>query len=239
MNNIKTFLAELVKDNFNSPSSRSNVEYPIKVIMADRYQATCASQDLKNKKQYFVEKCKSTDSRYDFDFGAYIKKGFCGRKKGLSILRAERGGFCWATPDLSPPPVQGCGLATALMEICFEDKDVGSIDPLEDYNFKLKGLEKWQQMALLNCENIKYTSCNPAPPTPTVGCAAYMSAAINTGHKMMFTFPNENAEMSVLNIENEARPRFKEDADTFEEEHGNFWYFCRCKEDRKTECENM
>ena len=236
---IKQFLAELPNESLDSISSRSNAKYPVKVAMADRYQATCASQDLKKKKHYYVEKCKSSDPRYDIDFGAYMKKGFCGRKKGLSVLRAERGGFCWATPDLSPAPVQGCGIATAMMELCFEDEEVGSIDPTVDYYFKMKGLEKWQQLALLNCENIIYTTCNPAPPTPKVGCAAYMSAAINTEHTMMFTFPTENAEMSVLNVENEAKPKFKEDQDAFEKMHGNYWYFCRCKKERKTECENM
>ena len=207
--------------------------------MADRYQATCKSSVLKAQKVYYVQKCKSKDKRYDWDFGAYLKKGLCGRKKGLSQLNGQSGGFCWATAKLSPAPVQGCGLATTMMEMCFNDEDIGSIDPTEDYNFKMKGLEKWQEMALLNCEHIIYTTCNPKPPTPFIGCAAYMTAAINTGHSMMFTFPTEQGEMDVLNVADEAKPQLKADAYTFGKNHGFGWYFCRCKPERITECENM
>lgn len=207
--------------------------------MADRYQATCASKDLKSIKHYYVEKCKLEDSRFDWEFQAHLKKGLCRRKKGLSLLKGQSGGYCWATPELSPPPVQGCGIATAMMELCFKDDDIGSIDPSEDYNFKLNGLEEWQQLALLNCEKIIFTTCRPKSPTPKAGCAAYMSAAINTGFTMMFTFPTQEGEMSVLNIETEAKPQLKEDAETFGKTHGMGWYFCRCNADRKTECENM
>ena len=207
--------------------------------MADRYQATCANRHLKAKKHYFVQKRRSKEPNSDWVFRAYLKKGLFKRKKRLSQLNAENGGLCWATPKLSPAPVQGCGLATAMMELCFDDEDIGSIDPTEDYYFKMKGLEKWQKMALLNCEHIVYTSCNPAPPTPVVGCSAYMTAAINTGHHMMFTFPTKQGEMNVLNVETEAKPLLKEDADNFRETNGYGWFFCRCKPDRKSECENM
>ena len=207
--------------------------------MPDRYQATCASKDLKKLKVYYVQKCKTEDG-YDWAFRAYLKKGtICGRKKFISELNAKDGGFCRATINLSPKAVQGCGLATKMMELCYSDIGIGSVDPTKDYNFKLKGLEKWRDMAILNCEHIVSTNCNPAEPTPKAGCAAYMTAALNTGHRMMFTFPTGKLGMDVINVESEGKPQLKQDADNFVLTHGNQWYFCRCKNDRIKECEAM
>ena len=229
--------------NLGNHDSRKNDIYPIKVSMPDRYQKTCASEDLKKNKIYYVERTKSVNPKMDWDFNAYVKKAPFGKKDIFSVLNGESGGFCWATKDLSPPAVQGCGLATAMMGFCFEDDKIGGIDPRKDYNFKLKGLEKWQDMAILNYNHIVYTSCNPAHPTPVAGCAAYMTAALNTGHTMMFTYPTNSptsrGEMNVLNIATEAKPQLKEDADQFRDNNGAAWYFCRCKDDRVKECEAM
>ena len=207
--------------------------------MPDRYYETCASEELKKAKVYYVQKCKIEHNPFDWAFRAYLKKGICGRKKFLSELNAKDGGYCYATINLSPKPVQGCGLATKMMELCFSDTGVGSLDPAKDYNFKLKGLEKWRDMAILNCEHIVFTTCNPAKPTPTAGCAAYMTAAINTGHTIMFSFPTGKGEMDVMNVADEAKPQLKKDADTFVSNHGNQWSFCRCKDDRVNECNAM
>ena len=224
-------------------ADRENVIYPIKVLMPDRYQSTCAKEYLKKNKVYYVERIKSKNPKMEWDFNAYVKKGLLGKKKIISVLNGENGGFCWATKDASPPGFRGCGLATKLMEVCFEDDQIGGIDPRKDYNFKLKGLEKWQDMAILNCGHIVYTSCNPAHPTPVAGCAAYMTAAINSGHEMMFTFPTNSptskGEMNVLNVGREAKPLLREDADQFRSIHGFGWYFCRCKDDRIKECRAM
>ena len=210
--------------------------------MQDRYYETCASEELKEQKVYYVQKCKVEHHTYDWVFRAYFKKGICGRKKFLSELNAIDGGLCVATINLSPKAVQGCGLATKMMELCYSDIGIGSLNPAKDYNFKLKGLEKWRDMAILNCEHIVFTNCNPAKPTPIAGCAAYMTAALNTGHRMMFTFPtgkDPKGEMDVINVEDEGKPQLKKNAESFVSDHGNQWYFCRCKDDRISECEAM
>ena len=211
--------------------------------MPDRYQETCVSEELKRKKVYYVQKYKTKNDPggYKWAFRAYLKKGkiIRGRKKFISELNAMDGGICQATANASPPEVQGCGLATKMMELCYSDDDVGSVDPTKDYNFKLRGLEGWKNMAILNCEHIIATSCNPKAPAPKAGCAAYMTAALNTGHRMLFTFPTVTGEMDVINIADEGKPQLKEDADTFLRTHGYQWYFCRCKDDRIQECEAM
>ena len=75
--------------------------------MQDRYYETCASEELKEQKVYYVQKCKVEHHTYDWVFRAYFKKGICGRKKFLSELNAIDGGLCVATINLSPKAVQG------------------------------------------------------------------------------------------------------------------------------------
>lgn len=235
--------------------------------MPDRKLKTCKSAALKKKKQYFVQKCKSSNPNFEWEFKAFLKKGLCNRKTKLSTLHGGRvhhedrehpKGFCWATEELSPAPVQGCGLATAMMELCFNDADIGSIDPKKNSIFKteilrngvlVEYLRKWKEMAILNCEHIVYTSCNPQGGNPVIGCAAYMTAALNTGHKMMFTFPTGlqhptgRGYMDVLNVQYEAKKSLQgngeDGAKRFKDTYGYQWFFCRCKDERKEECMNM
>ena len=210
----------------------------MRVALKEQYQNNCKDEKLRTKKEFYVEKCASKRSGYDWDFKAFLYKGSCGDERHiLSELNAERGGQC----NLVETSVAygGCGLATSLMEICFTDVDVGGVDPETDAIFEYNKLEKWREMANKYCEHIVYLECDPIEPTPTGACSAYLRAAINTKHLMMFTYPNLNGLMDVMNVADVARALFKSNPDLFLQAHGAEWYFCKCKKESLFECHNM
>ncbi len=49
---------------------------------------------------------------------------------------------------------------------------------------------------------------------------------------MMFTYPNEEQEMDVMNVATYAKQELKNGAKDFIKEHGTSWYFCKCKPGR-------
>ena len=206
--------------------------------LKNKYMQTCLNEQLKLQKSFIVEKCESERSGYDWDFKASLKQQSCKDNKDIiSELNAENNGKC----DLveTSKTSQGCGLATSLMELCFTDDDVGGVNLEEDKNFKRKDLEKRREMAILNCEHIVYLTCAPIFPTPTGSCSAYLTAAINTEHKMMFSYQNLKGAMDIMNVEETAKPELKQHPDAFVQLHGEKWYFCRCKPERIKECLEM
>ena len=148
----------------------------------------------------------------------------------LSELNADSGGYCnnVRTSDAS----QQCGLATTLMEFCFTDENVGSLS-----SQTIGNIEYPNKIAHL-CEHVIYLVCAPDRPyTPTVACSAYLSAAVNADHKVMFTSVNNKGGMNVMNVEKVAKPEFRRNPDSFISKHGASWYFCRCKSETNERCE--
>ena len=125
------------------------------------------------------------------------------------------------------------------MEFCFTDEDVGTLSSraIEEITYPNK-------IASV-CAHVIYLVCAPVkkpPPTPTQACSAYLTAAINTEHQIMFTSPRmftSKAKMDVLNVKKDAKPEFGRNADTFIRTHGANWYFCRCKPEIMEECESL
>ena len=207
------------------------------VRLKDGSRKTCQNKQLKETGFYIVKKLKSKHSGYDWDFQAVMFEQCVEGSCVLSTLNAIKGGYC-DTVETSKTS-EGCGLATQLMEFCFTDKDVGSVNPAKDIILKQKKFSKWRQMATQNCDNIVFLTCAPLKPTPKGACSAYLSAAINTEHSMMFTSENSKGMIDVLNVEHEAKPEFKNSPDGFLLSHGDGWHFCRCKPERLTECTEM
>ena len=219
-------------------SFREDQDFPITIQLKDKYIKTCINEQLTQQKSFIVQKCESERRGYDWDFKASLKLENCKDKKDvLSELNAEKYGHCDLVETLKSS--QGCGLATSLMELCFKDDDVGGVNLEEDKNFKNKVLESRREMAILNCEHIVFLTCAPIQPTPKGSCSAYLTAAINTGHAMMFSYPSLKGQMDIMDVEKTARPQLKMDADAFVQNHGDEWYFCRCKPDRIKECHEM
>ena len=130
-----------------------------------------------------------------------------------------------------------CGLATTLMEFCFTDDDIGSLS-----NHMISGIGNIEHSKKIvhHCEHVIYLSCAPErPETPTVACSAYLTAAVNTDHKIVFTTSKEKGGVDVMNVEKDAKPKFRRNPDMFISSHGENWYFCRCKPETIAECEAL
>ena len=126
------------------------------------------------------------------------------------------------------------------MESCFTDPDVGTADLNKDVRFKEEAAQLYRKLATENCDHIAFLVCKPVPPATYAACSAYMTAAMNTAHTMIFTrklymgLPN----WDVLKI-SDAKLKIKSNADDFIEEYGSHWYFCQCKSERIKQCEQM
>ena len=101
-----------------------------------------------------------------------------------------------------------------------------------------------RNLAIANCDHIVYLACDPKAPATYAACSAYMTAALNTGHTMMFTY-GENTEdgirkgkWNVMAID-AAKPKLRSNANTFIKEYGRAWFFCKCKSERVKQCEEM
>ena len=170
----------------------------------------------------------------NWKFQAILKKGSCCEEdKVLSTLIANKGGVC--NSIITDPKSYKCGLATALMEFCFTDPDIGTDDPETNDCFKKDGAEDYRDLAISNCAHMVYLMCIAKPHS---ACSGYLTAAINTGHSMMFTYDHLPEKWDVLKVTT-AKIMLKGNSDTFIEDYGERWFFCKCQSDRITQCENM
>ena len=211
----------------------------LKVLLRQQYQTKCQNEELKTKKDFFVEKSESKKKDYDWDFKVFLDKDGCGI---LSELNANTPGRCNKVETFAGS--EGCGLATTLMEICFEDENVGGVDPENDpffvYSFPdfSVGENLWRQMANENREHIVYLQCRPRAPISPVACSAYLTAAINTEHAMMFTFSTMSRPVVVIDVKG-AQSELRENAYKFMRDFGDQWLFCKCKKENMDKCHDM
>ena len=181
----------------------------------------------------------------EWRFQAILKKGSCCKDdEVLSTLDGNIGGVCNSME--THPGSYKCGLATALMEFCFTDLDIGTYNPA-DSTFKIMMQESifikakyYRDLALSNCDHMVYLKCSPTGTLPKkhAACSGYLTAALNTGHTMMFTYDKGPEKWDVPKITT-AKIMLKQNSDTFIEDYGEIWLFCKCKSDRITQCENM
>ena len=163
---------------------------------------------------------------YDWKFAACLFDDHnkeC-KTNALCELHAEKHGKCNQVKTLSRE-CERCGLATSLMIFCFTDDDVGSVDLDKDFTFLKKDLKLWYDAAKEDCEHIVYLHCVPDPGTDPVSCSAYLTAAVDSGHQLMFTYGDNKRTMDILNVA-DCKDEFKEDPRGFLATHGAEWYFC-------------
>jgi hypothetical protein len=211
--------------------------YSKKVNLNDRYRDSCVNEGLVKKGSFTIR--KSLENSGFWEFQALLTKGICCFKaQVLSTLRGDEGGTCNSV-ETSPGSYQ-CGLATTLMEFCFTDPDIGTVDPKVNRNFQRENAVDHRNLAIENCDHIVYLSCDPTPPIPNAACSAYLTAAINTGHTMMFTkyFRKGGWKWDVLKTAT-SKIMVKSNADNFIKDYGSEWFFCKCKTKRLKECEAM
>ena len=199
----------------------------------DRFRESCINKKLVDKGSFTMKKSKTKNRTFDWKFQAILKKGIFKKDTVLSKLRANIGGVC--NSIVTDPGSYQCGLATALMEFCFTDPDIGTYNPEESFYFQKKIAEHYRDLAVLNCENMVYLMCIAIPPS---SCSGYLTAAINTEHTMMFTYGRNLRNWNALKTTT-AKIMLKGNSDTFIKDYGEIWFFCKCKSDRLTQCENM
>ena len=208
--------------------------FPETVLLEERYSRTCSNDRLKQEMSFVVNRIKyksiDPDSDTDWEFTATLE----GEK--LSELQARNGGQCDTV--LTSEGSEGCGLATTLMSYCFDDDKVGGLDPQKDEIFKQSSLKRWRDMAKKNCEHLVHVGCLPLGATKKISCSAYLTAALNTRHTMMFSHQPAKMSMAVMEV-GKVQPEFKKNADDWIKKNGHSWYFCRCNEEKLADCESM
>ena len=218
-----------------SRTSGKSGSYSTTVRFNDRFRFVCINEKLVEKGSFTMKKTYDDEAiQAIWKFQAILKKGSCCKEdEVLSTLDAMEGGVCDSIA--TDAGSYRCGLATALMEFCFTDPDIGTYNPEESFYFQKKIAEHYRDLAVLNCGHMVYLICTAKPPS---SCSGYLTAAINTGHTMMFTYGPNLRKWSVLKT-TPAKIMLKGNSDTFIEDYGDTWFFCKCKSDRLTQCENM
>ena len=115
-------------------------KYPVIETFRAGKVKTCENDKLKLKKSYKVDRIEVEKSPPKYRFRATLDE------EEISSLNGEKGGIC----DLvsTEKRSRGCGLATTLMEHCFTDENVGSLDIQKTRTSKespLKNGEIWQR----------------------------------------------------------------------------------------------
>ena len=222
--------------------------YSRKTKFNDRFRDTCVNKMLVKKGSYTIQKLPSRGIGIgigisDWEFEAILtKKGICYKEDiVLSYLKADMGGVCNEVKTF--PESYRCGLATALMEFCFTDPDIGTLNPATSGYFQKSNADDSRMLAISNCDHIVYLMCSPLQTIPYTACSAYLTAALNTDHTMMFTYNRANKNSNKNNWDvlkvTTAKLMLKSNADDFIDDYGDEWFFCKCKSEKVTQCEQM
>lgn len=216
--------------------------------MTERDESNCPNKQI-IEKGFWI----SRDIR-EHEFGHVVKIDFtCSIKKDgeeLAYLTGATGGDCneVETKERS----RRCGLAKYLMRTCFRDSKIlgtenKGVDPLTDERWENDQMKK---DAAQNCETIIYLACAPTPPsitTPYVACGSYMRGALEAEFNVLFAqlrleFSGEILiEMGSFHLPDLELEfgKSKESAEKFIENHGNQWFFCKCKTNLMGACMGM
>jgi len=213
--------------------SRVPITYPKQIPLTKEKIETCQNEDIKAKKppSFYIDKQKP-DS-HTFKWVAMLDPS---QPKVLGFLVAEKG-MC---NDLKTYDGSfRCGIAKTFLVHCLKDDEItedGGINPLTYWNWDDKDFGPTARDV---CKSIVLISCVPDKETPKSVCASYMDAARNAGYHMVFVDRNEGQDEVVpfrkLRIK-QATALFKQDPQSFLDNVGRIWFFCKCKQTKPTEC---
>ena len=183
---------------------------------------------------FVVKKVKSENKKYDWNFEAVFEDTV------LARLEAKLGGICNEIESFEGS--RRCGLATSLMKFCFKDPNIGTFDPgavnveRNPAIVLLQKSEKVRNLAIANCDHMIYLICAPADIMLYTACSGYLTAALTTGHTMMFTINYGNWGVTKVST---AKDMLKNSPRGFITRYGDTWLFCKCKPNRVTQCEGL
>ena len=183
----------------------------------------CIRDSLKDVKGKFC---------HDFAFRVVFEKGEDVDPKNpryKSLLYGDKGGEC--DNAQTDERYQRCGFTTQLMAICFQDIDIirnGGVDASTEEQFENN--QDMQKEAIGGCETIVALHQGAKPPAAGV---AYTKAAILAGYKKLFTVtPGGNNMVSWMVID--AEKEYLKNPIKFLQDHGQQWFFCKCKSSKCT-----
>ena len=151
----------------------------------------------------------------------------------LAYLEARRG----SCNDLQTyERSRRCGIGRAMMEMCLKDEEIsenGGWNPLQDYWID----DDLSRPARDLCKTIINVSCKPYERTPAIACKMYMDVASTTGYQMIFIqSPDPLIDRNHRYKIEIAKEIFENNHETFLEEKGDDWFFCKCKPDELQKC---
>ena len=218
----------------NKPTQGIPGPYFALIPIQDRFKETCQNEALIIKGSYTMKK-----SRIPGKSGQWMFEAIYGTTNEiLSTLKAKEGGNC--NDENTEYGSWYCGLGPLLLEICFDDPDIGTFIPDKsvDSEFGMPIDKPCKHLMEINCQHIAYLECVPYIKNYNDACGGYLTAALNTLHTMMFTKRVGIKELKIIRIA-DAKIKIKNDPDKFVGDFGKEWFFCKCKSDRIKECESM
>ena len=212
--------------------SRVPIEYPKQIPLTGSSIETCQNEEIKAKKppSFYIDKQDKGSNTFKWvamlDPSQPKVLGFLVAGKGMcNDLKTYDGNF-------------RCGIGKALLLYCLKDNDItedGGINPLTYWNWDDKDFAPTARDV---CESIVLISCVPDEGTPRSVCSSYMDAARFAGYHMVFVDRNEGGDFEPfrkLQIE-PAVALFRNDHQTFLNDVGRIWFFCKCKQNKQKEC---
>lgn len=205
--------------------SRTLINYPKRELLK-KSAKTCENKEIKNKKppSYHINKSKSP-----IKWVAVLEPQ---SKSPLAYLNAKRG-HC--NDIQTHAGSRRCGIGKALLLTCLKDEDIvndGGLNPLTD--------DAWEDEKLKSttrdmCSAIVLIRCQPYHHTPEIACKMYMEAALESGYGIVFVEKDGDDKYKIFRVEN-AKPIFERNPESFLEENGENWFFCKCKPNKRQDC---
>ena len=124
--------------------------------------------------------------------------------------------------------LEGCGIATILTILRFKDEGIPPGGYNIDKSIQWERNKPLREKAKTECTTIMYLT-NAA--TEVVKSKCYLTAAIETGYKKLFSFktatgrPDDGYENELKSVI--AKFINERQAEKFVDNNGRFWYFCK------------
>ena len=228
------------KNKFLKLTSRHLIQYPRKFVfrpddLTDRCQALEPNEenrDLKNQEYFFIKKQNEDEDGLYFVVIMEATQRV-NPLRAIGNLYSIKKGHCNDVAVL--PKYRGCGLAKYLMQACFEE------DATE--NFATNQIARRGREFNELCEKVKFLECAPTNPNNKIACSGYMSGAILAGFQIIGTTHKNSFNVYAFHIDHARRMMKGEvygmNAQTFIDQYGEIWYFCKCRQAKLQECQEI
>ena len=215
-------------------------DFPIPIPLLPNEKQKCQNAALKTSGKFFIGRKIASES--DVKFPAVLQEN---DNKEMGSMISEAEGIC--DDVVTNEEYRGCGIAKYLVATCFQDvtvigKDKKGLDVTENKHW-IHASDQRNDVSKY-CETVTHLRCMPlsGAPNAVVVCVSYLRAGSISGFDLLFTAPDSPIPTKMFHVfqlgetlENE----FKANADKFIQDHGQVWFYCKCKETEKGNCMKM